>query len=697
MKIVIVESPKKCETISRYLGKDFVVLATQGHIRDLATSGKGGLGIDIENDFHPKYVITPSKKKLFYDISQQTQKADEVLLATDPDREGEAIAWHLADLLNLDVDATKRLEFHEITRVSIESAIKSPRKLDMNLVASQETRRILDRIIGFKLSALMQKKLKSRSAGRVQSATLKLICDHEKEILAFVPVEYWDIIAQISLSDKKYDLKLERVDGKAADIHDGKSAHEVLARLGQILLVDSIKKSTRSTPSKPPFTTSTLQQEAFNHFRFPTKKTVSLAQRLYEGIELGDEHVGLITYTRTDSTRLSDTFVNRANTFISETFGPQYVGHVKKEKLSLLGQDAHEAIRPTFNHRTPESVAPYLSPELLKLYRLIYNRALGSLMPDKKEEITIVTLRSGGLEFKIEGSEVLFDGFTHIYGDIDSERRDRLPSFEKGSQIGIETKSEQQGFTKPPARYSEAKVVQIMEEAGIGRPSTYASTITLLKDRDYVTSKSGIITPTAQGMKTAHVIAKYFPDLVDVGYTAKMESDLDHIQYGNVSRSSFLNNFYYPFDAKVKQAYEIMYKEPEEETGEMCPRCGSPLIKKHGKHGDFVACSSYPTCDYVKKEERVKLEATGEMCPRCGLPLVVRKDKKGRPFVACSGYPKCTFIKDRPSAEMHENVHAEGKCPRCGGELIVRKGKHGDFVGCANFPKCHYRAKIETK
>ncbi|MDY0346001.1 MAG: DNA topoisomerase, partial [Bacilli bacterium] len=374
MKLVIVESPKKSESFSRYLGQGFTILATQGHLRDLATSGKGGLGIDVENNFKPNYKLMPKKSVVWEKIKAEAKNADEILLATDPDREGEAIAWHLADMLNLEIDKTKRLEFHEITRDSIQAAIKKPRTIDMNLVNSQETRRILDRVIGFKLSALMQKKMRSPSAGRVQSATLKIITDHEKEIAKFVPEEYWEILADVEICGKVYTLKLSKFDGSTPDINNESTALSIFEKLGDTLTIDDIIKKMRIVPSKPPFKTSTLQQEASNRFRFSTSKTASIAQSLYEGFTIGDEHVGLVTYIRTDSTRLSDTFIQRAQSYITETFGANYIGGVKKEKATPLGQDAHEAIRPTANHRTPNSVAKYLSSDQAKLYRLIYNR-----------------------------------------------------------------------------------------------------------------------------------------------------------------------------------------------------------------------------------------------------------------------------------------------------------------------------------
>ncbi|MFA5421850.1 MAG: type I DNA topoisomerase [Bacilli bacterium] len=700
MKLVIVESPKKSESFSRYLGVGYTILATQGHLRDLATSGKGGLGVDIENNFKPNYKLMPKKAVIWEKIKSEAKKSEEILLATDPDREGEAIAWHLADLLKLNIDKTKRLEFHEITRDSIQEAIKKPRIIDMNLVNSQETRRILDRIIGFKLSALMQKKLRSPSAGRVQTATLKIICDHEKDIKKFIPEEYWDIVATVEICGKLYDLALQKVDGRNANIANENMASELYAKLGDALRLDKIIKKVRSVPSKPPFKTSTLQQEASNRFHFSTSKTASIAQSLYEGITVGDEHVGLVTYIRTDSTRLSETFIQRARNYITETFGAEYIGQVKKEKASPLGQDAHEAIRPTSNHRTPNSVSKYLSYDQMRLYRLIYDRAVASLMSDAKEEITTAILKSGNLEFKLDTKKVLFDGHRRLYDDGEPEMV-CTPPMQEGTIFSIIKKAKIQKYTTPPARYSEAKVVQLMEEAGIGRPSTYASTIRLLLTRKYIEAAKEGLVATEQGMKTATVVAKYFPEFADVSYTAKMESDLDQIQFGKTKHLEMLTNFYAPFELKVKEAYSLMYKEPEESTGDNCPLCGSPLVYKQSKHGQFVACSSYPTCKYIKKPEKKEPEYTGENCPECGRPLVIRKYGRNKSFVACSGYPSCKYAKNDSREKEHQHGESEnedlGQCPKCGGQLKVRTYKKSKFIGCSNYPKCDYHAKYDKK
>lgn len=693
MKLIIVESPAKCDTIKRYLGEDYTIMASLGHIRDLATSGKGGLGVDVENDFKPTYSISSSKIKVVKSLQQAAKKAKEVILATDPDREGEAIAWHLAQVLGLDVNTTKRLEFHEITRDSITNAIERPRTINLNLVSSQETRRIIDRIIGFKLSSLLNKKIHSRSAGRVQSATLKIIADHEKEILSFVPQEYYKFNIKSSFNNIEYSLNLKLDE----TISNGHSAQQIIDSIPEKLEVIDVKKEIKIKESKEPFTTSTLQQAAFNKFKYKTKKTQFIAQTLYEGLSIGDEHVGLITYMRTDSTRLSPTYVKRAANFIIETFGKEYIGNIKKGRGV---QDAHEAIRPTGNHRTPEYLKPYLTKDQYNLYKLIYNRALASLMANKKEEVTTITLKGGDYIFTLEGTRVVFNGFEILYKD-DNEKTNILPLINIGDNFDVTFKEAEQKFTMPPTRYSEAKIVKIMEEVGIGRPSTYASTISILQTRKYITDVSGVLQITDQGQKTAHVLEKYFPDIVNTEYTAQMELKLDNVQAGEQSYKKILNDFYYPFIKEVDDANVRMYKDEAEPTGELCPKCGSPLVYKQGKNGKFIGCSNYPSCRYVKKEPKKDLVYTGEVCPVCGKPLVERKDKKNRTFIACSGFPTCHYIKttkqdviqnNEPQVEIKDRV-----CPKCGGKLIIKKGKYSNFIGCSNFPKCRYMEKIENK
>ena len=697
MKLVIVESPAKCNTIKRYLGENYDVQASLGHVRDLATSGKGGLGVDVEHDFAATYIITKNKERVVRGLKEKANQCDEVILATDPDREGEAIAWHLTQVLGLDVNKTKRLEFHEITRSSISEAIANPRTIDLNLVQSQETRRILDRILGFKLSTLIYKKIKSRSAGRVQSATLKMIYDHELEIENFVSKEYWNILTKANILNHDFELTFVGKNGEKIEINNEKDANEILAGIPDKLKVVNVEKTFKTKESKEPFTTSTLQQEAFARLKFKTKRTQLIAQQLYEGIDVGGEHMGLITYMRTDSTRLSPTFIEHATNYIVETFGKEYLGHAKKIKTIGLMQDAHEAIRPSSNHRTPESVRQYLTTEQYNLYKLIYNRALASLMKAKKEEVMIVTLQGGEYTFKFELTHTVFKGYEAIYSEVDDVKdyNGSFPDINVDDYFDLKEKKAEQKFTQPPAHYSEAKIVKLMEEVGIGRPSTYATTIETLRARKYVVNTAGILTLTEQGKKTAHVLEKYFPDIVNVKYTAQMEKKLDNVEAGNDTRVKTLSDFYYPFIKDIEKANEIMYKDDPIKTGEKCPICGADLIIKEGKNGQFVGCSNFPTCKYVKKEPKQVVE-TGELCPECGRPLVERKDKKGKVFIACSGFPKCHYIKqeEKPTT-IPEEQKTDKICPKCGSPLVKKKGKYGMFLGCSNYPKCDYMERIK--
>ena len=699
MKLVIVESPAKCTTIKRYLGDDYIVMASLGHIRDLATSGKDGLGVNVADDFSPTYIINKDKQHIVKELKNAMSKCNEVILATDPDREGEAIAWHLAQVLGLDVNTTKRLEFHEITRDSIGEAMLHPRTIDQNLVSSQETRRIIDRIIGFKLSTLLFKKIRSRSGGRVQSATLKMIADHDDEIAKFVPEEYWTINVKINAFKRTFAVNL--LNDKDEKITNGKDAQAIVDAIPEALTVDHIEKKIKISDSKEPFITSTLQQEAFSRLKFKTKKTQLIAQQLYEGIEVDGEHVGLITYMRTDSTRLSPTFVSRATAYITEKFGKDYLGHAKKIRQVSMMQDAHEAIRPTSNHRTPESVRRFLTNDQFNLYKLIYNRTLASLMQSKKDEQMTIYLKGNNMLYKLDLTRTLFKGYEAVYADAEKEENhfDYFPDFAEGEQFKVVLKEAEQKFTQAPAHYSEAKIVRLMEEVGIGRPSTYASTIETLRKRKYVDNDGGILTTTQQGNLTSVVLNKYFPEIVNTKYTAQMEKKLDNIEDGSQSRSKILNEFYYPFIEHFNEVSKVMYKEKFEETGDMCPICGAPLVKKEGKNGTFVGCSNFPTCKYVQKEETEKAELVkiGEKCPDCGGDLVLR-EKNGSTFISCSNFPKCHYTRKIPAANASptiEDAKPVKDCPECNGYLIKKKGRYGYFLGCINYPKCNHMEKIK--
>ena len=706
MKLVIVESPKKCETIRRYLGDDFTVMASQGHIRDLSTRGKGGLGIDVENGFKPDYVLSPRKAEIVSRLSDAAHKAEEVYLATDPDREGEAISWHLAQVLRLPVGSTKRLRFHEITKPAILEALESPSTIDENLVKAQEARRMEDRIIGFKVSSLLQRYIGVQSAGRVQSSTLGMIVERQEKIDAFVPEEYWTIEIEVLIAGKKYKASLVKVDGQPFACKTKEEADAVVARIPNELTISSIVKTPKTIYPKLPFTTSSMQQEAYTKYHFSNARTQAVAQRLYEGMDIAGEHVGLITYMRTDSTRISPEFYSRhAKPFILETWGPDYVGPLRNAKKKDNVQDAHEAIRPTGTHRTPEKVAPYLSSDESKLYRLIYSRAMASVMAPKSVEATTVSVEGNGLVFSLKGSRTLFPGFSVLYRDAEEDEASTLPAMEEGSALPVASIDAQQKFTKPEPAYNEASIVKAMEEKGIGRPSTYASTIETLLKRKYVSSNKGVLTPTEDGKKTITVLKKYFPDVVSTSYTAEMESTLDKVEFGEESLLQTMREFYDPFIENFEKVKTVIYKEPPRLTGENCPVCGAPLVIKRSRKGDeFIGCSNYPTCKYIKSD-RPQDEPTGELCPECGKPLLYKHSRKGEKFIGCSNFPTCRFTKSldgKVSEPKPKVVYTEADyvkpCPQCGkGHLVLKQGKKAQFLGCTNFPRCRYHEWIEDK
>ena len=693
MKLVIVESPAKSKTISHYLGEDYVVEASVGHIRDLATSGKGGLGVDVNNNFKPTYIISSDKKEVVKKLKKLTKESSEVILATDPDREGEAIAYHLASVLSLPIETTKRLEFHEITKDSISKAINEPRTIDMNLVHSQETRRIIDRIIGFKISTLINNRINSKSAGRVQSVTLKLICDHEKEIEEFVPEEYYTISAIIIKDNDEIKLDFYKVNGETVKVKSLDEANNILSQCSDSCVVSKISKTNKNIVSKEPFRTSTLQQDAYTKYKFKARETSLLAQRLYEGIELEEGLTGLITYMRTDSTTLSESFVKQAKEFIENKYGSKYFKSEHKTKKVNLAQDAHEAIRPTSIDRTPESVKKYLTDREYKLYKLIYNRTLASLMSDKLVESTQIIFSTNKVDFKYDQTKVLFDGYDVL--KIDESDKKKSYDFHENENYKFKEITKEQNFTKAPSRYSEGRVVKLMEDEGIGRPSTYASTIQTLIARKYITSEKGIISPTEQGKKTSFVLTKYFPDLMNTEYTADMETKLDQISEGKEDELQVLNEFYYPFINHYDEVKKVMYKDEPEYAGENCPECGSPLVFRYNKKGDkFIGCSNYPKCHYIKKEEKPKAEEVGRNCPNCGKPLVYRLNKTGNKFIGCSNFPKCRYVEaiDTSNEETETRI-----CPECGATLIKRRSKRGYFYGCSNYPKCKYVEPINKK
>lgn len=669
MKLVIVESPSKSKTIEKYLGKDYEVLSSKGHIRDLSTKGKYGLGVDLENNFKPDYVTIKGKSKLINDLKKEIKKADFVYLATDPDREGEAISWHLFDTLGLKDDNYERIVFNEITKNAILNSFDHARKIDQNLVNSQETRRILDRIIGFRLSKLMQAKTDGTSAGRVQSVALKLIVDKEREIEKFVAEEYWTISGIF----KDFEADLFNYNNKDITIENEAQANEILSKLSKSFKIVSVDKKNKNKKSNPPFITSTLQRLASSKLGFNAKKTMSLAQKLYEGIELKDETVGLISYMRTDSVRLSDEFIKATYGYIKDKYGDEYIGYVKTSKKTENVQDAHEAIRPTSINRTPESVKPYLTNDEYKLYKMIYYRALASLMKDAETTNTTVILDNNNYQFKATGQIIIFDGYLKVYSDYEDTKENVLPPLDtyNSNIIVANDITKEQHFTKPPARYTEAKLIEEMEKLGIGRPSTYATTMETLKLRKYVDVIDKKFVPTKIGIEITDKLQECFSHLINVEYTANMENDLDKIADGKENWVETLRNFYNEFEPALKNAFESLPKKEAVKTGEDCPNCGSPLVIRNGKYGEFTACSNYPTCKYIKQEE--KEVKTIVDCPNCDGKIVEKRSKKGKIFYGCNNYPKCkTAYWDMPIDE---------KCPNCN-SLLTIKGKKIKCSSC---------------
>ena len=661
--LVIVESPAKTKSIGKYLGDDFLVVSSKGHIRDLSTRGQYGFGVDIENNFKPDYITIKGKKKVIDELKKDVKKTDFVYLATDPDREGEAISWHLYDVLGLNEENSSRIVFNEITKNAVIESLNHARKIDQNLVNSQETRRILDRIIGFRLSKLIQNKTAGSSAGRVQSVALKLIVDKEREIEAFDPEEYWTIKAMFN----DFEAELFEYKKSKIDIKTEFEANTILDKLGNSFEIENVEKKSKQKQSKAPFITSTLQQAASNLLNFSAKKTMQIAQKLYEGIELEDETVGLISYMRTDSIRLSNDFISDTLKYIESKYGKDYVGSVKVSKKTDNVQDAHEAIRPTSIKRDPISVKPYLTNDEFKLYSLIYKRAMASLMASAITDNTTVVLNNHDYKFKATGQIITFDGYLKVYADYESSKDKILPNFEsyKSKVIVSNNIEKEQHFTQPPARYTEAKLVETMEKLGIGRPSTYATIMSNIKDRGYVTLIDKKFKPTDIGIEVTDRLQEFFSNIINVKYTASMEDDLDKIADGDLVWYETLSKFYKDFEPLVKDAFDNMEKKEPEKVGEDCPNCGHPLVKRKGRYGEFVACSNFPECKYIKADKKEEKEICD--CPNCDGKIIEKRSRRGKVFYGCNNYPKCkTAYWDMPTGDS---------CPECGSMLISKKDK----------------------
>ena len=675
--LVIVESPSKAKTIGKYLGSRYNVIASVGHVRDLP---KSKLGIDIDDNFEPQYISIRGKGDLIKSLKKEASKASKVYLATDPDREGEAISWHLAFLLDLDPEEACRIEFNEITKDTIKEAIKHPRKINMGLVDAQQARRVLDRLVGYQISPLLWRKVrKGLSAGRVQSAALKIICDREREIEKFEPKEFWNITAEFK-KGKKFQAKLAEANGKKIVVENKAQNDNIIKELNSgEFIVSDVKEKIRMQKPYPPFTTSSLQQDAGNKLNFHAKKTMMIAQQLYEGVDVkGRGTTGLITYLRTDSVRVSDAAKQAAKDLIVSKFGAEYsANNVFSNKKKDI-QDAHEAIRPAIIELEPELIKDSLTADQFKLYKLIWNRFMASQMSQSKSNSMQVNIANGIYGFKANGSELLFDGFRRLYNTTDDEGAKLLPSLEKDEKLKVESLKGEQSFTQPPARYTEASLVKELEDKDIGRPSTYAPIVSTLTERKYVGREKKALKPTELGFLVNDLMEEYFKDIVDAGFTANMENRLDDVEVGSQKWKDLISEFYGPFKKELDIADSAIEKIVVEDvpTGELCELCGKPMVIKAGRFGDFIACSGYPEC----KNTKPIIKTIGVKCPNCGKDIVARKSKRGRLFYGCSGYPDCKTV--------FWNKPTDKRCPECNSILLEKKTKNKNFV-CSN-EKCGY-------
>ena len=701
MKLLIVESPAKARTLKKML-KGFTVESTLGHIKDLP---KNKLGVDIEHNFKPSYVILPRKRRTIQRLKKIAKSAEEIYLASDPDREGEAIAWHVAEEINKNGEKPiKRVLFHEITPMAVKAALKQPFSLDNNKYVSQQTRRILDRLVGYKISPILWQKVKmGLSAGRVQSAALYLICERERAIQNFVPQEYWEIVALLEGEQCPcFEAKLAQIKGKKACLKDQAQVEVILKTLKEkTFLVKRVIRQKKHRYPLPPFITSTLQQEAAKKLGFSAQKTMVLAQQLYEGIDLGREgRVGLITYMRTDSVRTADIAIEEAREFIKEQWGKDYLParryHYKNKRSA---QDAHEAIRPTSVYRFPERVAPYLSPEQHALYELIWRRFVASQMAPAIYDQTTVEIEAGEYLFRTTGSILKKEGFKKVY-DLKEKEGVYIPDLEKGQLLNLKELIPSQHFTKPPARYTEASLIKELEEKGIGRPSTYATILSTIQERNYVEKEKGRFCPTELGLLVNDLLTTNFPEIINVSFTAQMEAELDEIEEGIKPSIKTLKEFYQVFKKALEKAQKHMadIKKHGVKTEITCEKCGAPMVIKYGKNGAFLACSRYPACENTQEFRRnekgeivIISREVAENCPECGKPLFLKYGRYG-PFLACSGYPQCRYTKP---IKKDITFQESKKCPQCGASLVIKRDKKGRrFWACSHYPECHYTAPL---
>ncbi|RKV28134.1 type I DNA topoisomerase [Helicobacter pylori] len=688
--LIIVESPAKAKTIKNFLDKNYEVIASKGHVRDLS---KFALGIKIdETGFTPNYVVDKDHKELVKQIIELSKKASTTYIATDEDREGEAIGYHVACLIGGKLESYPRIVFHEITQNAILNALKTPRKIDMSKVNAQQARRFLDRIVGFKLSSLISSKItKGLSAGRVQSAALKLVIDKEREIKAFKPLTYFtlDALFEPNLEAQLISYKGNKL--KAQELIDEKKAQEIKSELEkESYIISSIVKKSKKSPTPPPFMTSTLQQSASSLLGFSPTKTMSIAQKLYEGVATPQGVMGVITYMRTDSLNIAKEALEEARAKILKDYGKDYLPPKAKvySSKNKNAQEAHEAIRPTSIILEPNALKDYLKPEELKLYTLIYKRFLASQIQDALFESQSVVVACEKGEFKASGRKLLFDGYYKILGNDDKDKL--LPNLKENDPIKLEKLESNAHVTEPPVRYSEASLIKVLESLGIGRPSTYAPTISLLQNRDYIKVEKKQISALESAFKVIEILEKHFEEIVDSKFSASLEEELDNIAQNKADYQQVLKDFYYPFMDKIEAGKKnIISQKVHEKTGQSCPKCGGELVKKNSRYGEFIACNNYPKCKYIKQTENANNEATQELCEKCGGEMVQKFSRNGA-FLACSNYPECKntkSLKNTPNAkETIEGV----KCPECGGDIALKRSRKGSFYGCNNYPKCNF-------
>ena len=692
-KLIIVESPAKTKTLKGFLGSDYQIEASMGHVRDLPEKK---LSIDIEHDFAPTYVVIPERQEVVAKLKAAAKNASEVYLASDPDREGEAISWHLQEALGL--RNPRRIQFNEITKSAVQAALLNSRSIDMDRVNAQQARRELDRIVGYKISPILSKKVRPRlSAGRVQSVAVRLIADREREILAFKPVEYWSVTASLTpdTAKNKFDAALTERDGKKLEISNQASADQILSDLeGAEYRVKSVKRSEKRRNPAPPFITSTLQQEASRKLGFNAKRTMQVAQQLYEGVDVpGEGHVGLITYMRTDSTRIADEAQQAARALIVQTYGAKYAPAAAKQyKKGGAAQDAHEAIRPTDVTRLPERIAQTLNRDQERLYKLIWQRFVASQMAPAVFDVVTVDIAARNYTFRATGSTMKFDGFLRVYAEgkddtskVEDEEKQPLPPLSEAQMLKLLALTPKQHFTEPPPRFTEATLVKALEEKGIGRPSTYAAIIATIQDRQYVELSEKRFRPTELGTTVNDLLVKHFPNILDVTFTAGMETQLDAVAEGKEDWVKMMRRWYDPFAESVTKAGAEMenLKVPPREAGQDCPTCGKPMVIRSSRYGEFISCSDYPKCKTIVRPEAEKSE--GE-CPKCGKPMVERAGRFGK-FIACTDYPECKTTKQVAATKI------DVPCPKCGGEVVQKRSKKGaTFFGCANYPGCDFVA-----